>query len=249
MRKICTLLALLFVTGTSWAYSYFSMGANDTIWINPNVTPYSKTVPVHAQFDGRADSWNIVFTYPTGLSVNAMLETSGMHIPYLDSNGDSAVYAAQLLTNAPYYTSASASTSANGYWWVNGNLSTYGTVKWEPGYYEQLFDVQFLLGEGFSGGYVTMDYEMRCSSDARLNTLQPLSSYKLIAVVLGNLPGDVNSDGVFNLSDVTYLINHLLGPENHPLDEYQIAAGDFNGDGLLNIKDVTAMTNRLMQQG
>jgi uncharacterized repeat protein (TIGR01451 family) len=56
--------------------------------------------------------------------------------------------------------------------------------------------------------------------------------------------GDVNSDGVINVTDVVYLINYLFlvppGPAPQPL-----AAGDANCDGTINVTDVVYLINYL----
>ena len=52
--------------------------------------------------------------------------------------------------------------------------------------------------------------------------------------------GDVNGDGIVNISDVTMLINLLLNGGELP------ATADFNEDGTTNISDVTALITYLM---
>ena len=53
--------------------------------------------------------------------------------------------------------------------------------------------------------------------------------------------GDVNGDGKVNVSDVTALINMILGitPMNETL-------ADVNGDGRVNVSDVTALINIIL---
>ena len=55
------------------------------------------------------------------------------------------------------------------------------------------------------------------------------------------LPGDVNGDGKVNVSDVTALINMILGVT--PMDQ---TAADVNGDGRVNVSDVTALINIIL---
>ncbi|MDO4511869.1 MAG: C10 family peptidase [Bacteroidales bacterium] len=55
--------------------------------------------------------------------------------------------------------------------------------------------------------------------------------------------GDVNVDGSVNVSDVTTLINAVLGIDAYPLDRNE---ADINGDGELNVSDVTALINRIL---
>ena len=53
--------------------------------------------------------------------------------------------------------------------------------------------------------------------------------------------GDVNGDGRVNVSDVTTLINMILGLT--PMDETR---ADVNGDGRVNVSDVTALINIIL---
>ena len=55
------------------------------------------------------------------------------------------------------------------------------------------------------------------------------------------LDGDVNGDGNVNVSDVTALINMILGVI--PKD---LVSGDINGDGNVNVSDVTALVNLIL---
>ena len=54
------------------------------------------------------------------------------------------------------------------------------------------------------------------------------------------LRGDVNGDGVVNISDVTTLLNLLM------IDAEMPAAADLNDDGVTNISDVTSLITYLM---
>ena len=53
--------------------------------------------------------------------------------------------------------------------------------------------------------------------------------------------GDVNGDGKVNVSDVTMLVNMILGVV--PKDEER---ADVNGDGKVNVSDVTALVNIIL---
>ena len=54
-------------------------------------------------------------------------------------------------------------------------------------------------------------------------------------------PGDVNGDGKVNVSDVTALINMILGIT--PIDQTR---ADVNGDTKVNVSDVTALINIIL---
>ena len=49
--------------------------------------------------------------------------------------------------------------------------------------------------------------------------------------------GDVNGDGVVNISDATEIQKYAVGRMN--LTEAQLVSGDVNGDGVVNISDAT----------
>jgi predicted lipoprotein with Yx(FWY)xxD motif len=53
--------------------------------------------------------------------------------------------------------------------------------------------------------------------------------------------GDVNGDGKVNVSDVSALINMILGVI--PMDK---TLGDVNGDGVVNVSDVSALINIIL---
>ena len=57
-----------------------------------------------------------------------------------------------------------------------------------------------------------------------------------------SLPGDINGDGEVNVSDVTALINKILGTS-----DYSDAVCDINGDGEINVSDVTALINQILK--
>ena len=57
-----------------------------------------------------------------------------------------------------------------------------------------------------------------------------------------NITGDINGDGEVNVSDVTALINKILGSST-----YSDAVCDINGDGEINVSDVTALINLILK--
>ena len=63
----------------------------------------------------------------------------------------------------------------------------------------------------------------------------------LISANAQTLRGDVNGDGNVDVSDVTALINMILGTVEKD-DAY-----DFDGDGILNVTDVTSLINIILQ--
>ena len=56
--------------------------------------------------------------------------------------------------------------------------------------------------------------------------------------------GDVNLDGVADVSDVTALINYVLGGGGSPFNKTE---ADFNGDGVIDVTDATAIINLVLK--
>ena len=54
------------------------------------------------------------------------------------------------------------------------------------------------------------------------------------------LLGDVNGDGIVNVSDVIVLVNVILATENYE-------NCDINGDGTINVSDVTELVNQILK--
>ncbi|MDO4510995.1 MAG: leucine-rich repeat protein [Bacteroidales bacterium] len=60
------------------------------------------------------------------------------------------------------------------------------------------------------------------------------------------LLGDANDDGMVNVSDITTIINHILGNEPEPFSK---TGADCNCDGVINVSDVTATVNVILGHG
>ena len=72
------------------------------------------------------------------------------------------------------------------------------------------------------------------------NTLFTTTAGREVTVMLG----DVNGDGVVNVSDATALINYLVNEGAAAPIVFDNA--DMNGDGLLNVSDATNLINQLL---
>ena len=55
--------------------------------------------------------------------------------------------------------------------------------------------------------------------------------------------GDVNGDEAVNITDVTTLVDYILGKQPAA---FVLEAADIDGDGYINISDVTALVNILL---
>ena len=57
--------------------------------------------------------------------------------------------------------------------------------------------------------------------------------------------GDVNGDGLVNISDVVCLINYILEKDN---SVFIINAADLNSDEVVNISDVVYLVNTILNR-
>ena len=64
--------------------------------------------------------------------------------------------------------------------------------------------------------------------------------FKHIEEFVGDIKGDINSDGSVDIADVNLCINTMLGKAD------QTAAADVSGDGAVDIADVNAVINLML---
>ena len=58
--------------------------------------------------------------------------------------------------------------------------------------------------------------------------------------------GDVNRDGTITVSDVTALVNIVLGYDSEKPYRFDHDASDLNGDGQISVSDVTILVNIIL---
>ena len=80
------------------------------------------------------------------------------------------------------------------------------------------------------------------SAFLRLTNTQAGNTTKVYIDRWSKATGDINGDGEINVSDVTALINKILGSST-----YSDAVCDINGDGEINVSDVTALINMILK--
>ena len=76
------------------------------------------------------------------------------------------------------------------------------------------------------------------ASTSRLNV------YADVTGIVNPMAGDVNMDGTVNVTDVTALVNYLLGGNSVQINT---DAADLSGDGSVNVTDVTMLINNIME--
>ena len=80
------------------------------------------------------------------------------------------------------------------------------------------------------------------SAFLRLTNTQAGNTTKVYIDRWSKATGDINGDGEINVSDVTALINKILGSST-----YSDAVCDINGDGEINVSDVTALIKLILK--
>ena len=98
-----------------------------------------------------------------------------------------------------------------------------------------------LVLDGLSGGYTPTNFQEHV--DGRIIWYNSRYRWLNRQIDAMNPIGDANIDGVVNVSDVTYLIDVLLGSAR----AYRYA-NDVNGDGVIGIGDVTMLIDQLLNQ-
>ncbi|MBO4851404.1 MAG: leucine-rich repeat protein [Prevotella sp.] len=67
--------------------------------------------------------------------------------------------------------------------------------------------------------------------------------FQLVTASTDVSTGDVNGDGVISVTDVTFLVDKILGNVN---DNFIIENADINGDGFISVSDVTALVDIIL---
>ena len=132
----------------------------------------------------------------------------------------------------------------------------WGTSEGDINYYEQyrgntLEDANYFVKRAKEYGFCTLYWMGLTDGEDRTvpKFTQPDLVDKITKGYYGDnynydtkLKGDVNLDGYVNVTDVTILVNYILGSGN--LEDLQQA--DVNDDGGINITDVTALVNIIL---
>jgi hypothetical protein len=140
------------------------------------------------------------------------------------------------------------------------NNSVYRSVSTDAGETwgdaELMSDVQVVKDEHVSGRSVVMEI---ANAGSKLvyqvinqTTTEFESWWRHMEYVPPHMCGDPNGDTLWNILDITYLINYLYRGGPQPVDwnlDPLPCTGDINGDTLVNILDITYMINYLYRGG
>ena len=88
----------------------------------------------------------------------------------------------------------------------------------------------------------TIQLNMGTSATGKQYTID-FKGFETVYDAIADTPkGDINGDGVVNVTDVTALINRILGTA-----DYSDAVCDLNADGTVNVSDVTTLINLILE--
>ena len=133
--------------------------------------------------------------------------------------------------------------------WPGVNITATTTVMGQKFYYRTFsvnsedYAFNVVLSQGDSGHQsvditgITHDIYLEITSTTNKYTVADITDQ------YSHLLGDINDDGEVNISDVTMLIDVLLGRD---VDDEMFNRCDLNNDGEINISDVTALIDILL---
>lgn len=250
-RLTLLLLGIVLSIGTTFAECYFTTLEGDTLRIEPSLLDNGKKIHFCSYFDGRLDYWSLTMTYPNGLIPTlAEMDTLGL-IPYFDQSG-TAMTLLPLLSLPSGFSILQSSINTPAYWDPedDGIYDSYGTVKWEAGYHEHMFYIDFDVKPYFRSGNIGISGILSSTHDWRSGTIgNGVYFYRSIFVKVGYMRGDVDGNRELGIGDLTNLLGYLNDPVAQPLDEFQLEAADVNGDGEIGIADVTVLLTLLLEGG
>ncbi len=146
------------------------------------------------------------------------------------------------VTASVYYNKAElklvSMTAANGFLLVNDGdqftLTTSNGAGCTAGAVAGYAVFEAVNGAKFDASKVTFAMD-RPATDGDLNATMARFADAIVAAI--TIPGDVNCDGVVDVTDVVMLLQYLAG--SRTLTARQLEAADVNADGSVNVGDVT----------
>ena len=96
------------------------------------------------------------------------------------------------------------------------------------------------VSEDMEEGDYPIDLKKIKLSESNISNSYPTSLVRTKVTVSSYVPGDVNADGVVDISDYISVANYIHG---YGTDEFIFKAGDVNGDGEIDITDYIGISN------
>ncbi|MBO4813511.1 MAG: dockerin type I repeat-containing protein [Muribaculaceae bacterium] len=203
------------------AATVMAMSARDRLYINDFSisTGESKTIEVLLSNDTTYCALQTDIVLPEGLTID--MDGNEYVIDLTSRKGRDHIVSSNLLANGAIRVLVTSQNSNP----FNGNSGAILTID-------------ITAAQSFAKGNIVLRNSVVVEEDGI-----PHSLAQAIAKVNGDdgIVGDVNGDDKVNVSDVTALVNMILGVI--PKD---MTRADVNGDGKINVSDVTALINIIL---
>lgn len=164
MNKLFLVLVALFMSFSVCAEEYLYM---DNTELSESQLGGQVTLPVKAHFDYYVSAFQVDFEFPDGLTPVGVAEGSDLDISYFNKNGVASNYHSKLYYTNGVYTRFICANQDAGYWQVDGAWTMYGAVKWNPGNYDEMFNLTFNVSSNFEGGQIMVITQPSSGQDTR----------------------------------------------------------------------------------
>lgn len=211
--------------------------------ISPNDLGQNITIPVKANFEGYVSSWDVEFEFPEGLTPIAFSPGSDMTVNYCDHQGHQKSERAWSVHNNDLTHFVATIININYIPTEDEEYEMSGSVKWEPGSYEDMFLLTVHVDDTFQEGIINVHSKTTCGYDLRFDTLCYPTTMEYPGEDQG-WPGDVNGDGIDDVNDVVGFMNYFVDPTNDPY--FELSSADIHIDGLIDLLDMEKLIDYIL---
>ena len=163
MKKFLFTLAALLMAGSVCAEEYFYID-DITIPAEEAAAGATVVVPVKAHFDYYVNAWQVDFVLPEGVVCTKATRKPDMYIDYLNEDLEEDQYKASLGMNEDKTRFIVSTFTELGY---TEDGECYGSLKWDPGDYSNMWEMTLVFPAGFTGGEITVITEPSSTDDTR----------------------------------------------------------------------------------
>ena len=181
MKKLLSLLLTLALATSAFAECAFYM--DDFVVNRDQIGNETEiTLPIKATFSGRLNGWDLLIEYPEHLIPTFIEPGADMTLTYYNARGRQQTLNAPLSgANEPWEHLLCAIATEGFYQDPEGEdpeaWVSYIAVKWEPGVYEEMLLLSFIVEEGFEGGDIVFKTCCASGRDPRGGTIQNLPGW------------------------------------------------------------------------
>ena len=194
--------------------------------LNPGTTEMTLTISMTT--DRPCDRWMFDLVPPDGIKPISVTPLDGMALTYAGDTLQAPLCVSQDMATITSFV------GINQYWDASTNTIENGVFKWEAGKHE-LMEITFSVAPDFRFSVMFLNGIIdNGSTDVRF--------FSPVNISVGYNRGDANGDGHVSITDVSAIIDHLLGGE---LDEFQREAADVTTDGEVTIADVSTLIDMI----